>query len=59
MDHGVLTHTASLTKNRFRISRNCAICDIRNGIPMTNVWGYYTSRGGTQCWWWSAGWMSG
>jgi hypothetical protein len=36
------------TKNRFEPSRDCANCEVREGIPTTQGWGYYASRNGSR-----------
>jgi hypothetical protein len=33
-----------VSRNGF--DRDCATCEIRDGIPTTKGWGYYASRGG-------------
>lgn len=35
-------------KSRSESSHHCATCEIRDGIPRTNGWGYYASHDGTR-----------
>jgi hypothetical protein len=48
MRYGIPIRDLNVPQGRCAGHRDCATCEIRDGIPRTNGWGYYASRGGSR-----------
>jgi hypothetical protein len=48
MRRGQFTSESNATRDGRPFARKCVACEVREGVPTTKSWGYYTSRNGSR-----------